>query len=292
MYQLVEKEYTVENVPIVLSLMDTYVCGIQGQRQRVIDFIESLILQIAMFHSYDEVKMVFLVDENDLEQLDAVRYLPHAWDDMRATRFVATNEAEAYSVGEYIKAQVDGEKNDKKDVQQILKSRPYYVVFALNKKTFDGHEFFKEILASDTNKGVSIITAFDSLIKESQKIITLQNSNTNISTTMGVDGGDDEMFAVDKIPSQQIKQAMRTISNVSLKKITQAQAMPKMVTFMEMFSAGRIEQLNPLKRWRENNPINHWQHQWVLVRMALCLCLICMKKTRPSWLGCGYDRLR
>lgn len=255
MYQLVEKEYTVENVPIVLSLMDTYVCGIQGQRQRVIDFIESLILQIAMFHSYDEVKMVFLVDESDLEQLDAVRYLPHAWDDMRSTRFVATNEAEAYSVGEYIKAQVDAEKSDRKDVQQILKHRPYYVVFALDKKTFDGHEFFKEILADDTNKGVSVITAFDSLIKESQKIITLQNTNTNICTTMGVDGGDDEMFAVDTIPSQQIKQAMRTISNVSLKKITQAQAMPKMVTFMEMFSAGRIEQLNPLKRWRENNPI-------------------------------------
>lgn len=255
MLQLVEKQYCVDNVPIVLSLIDTYVCGIQGERHDVISLIESIVLQLAIFHSYDEVKMVFLSDGKDLEQIDSVRYIPHVWDDMRSTRFVATNDVEAYFLGEYIKSQLDGDSDRSMDLRQIMKKRPYYVVFALNKKTFDGHEIFKEILSKDTNIGVSVITAFDFSVKESQKIITLDSYGKNVSTTMGIDGGDDEFFAVDEVSSEQKAQALHTISNISLKKTTQAQAMPKMVTFLEMFNVGRIEQLNPLKRWRENNPV-------------------------------------
>lgn len=255
MYQLVEKKYVVDNVPIVLSLADTYICGVQGQRKRVIEFIKSLLLQIAVFHSYDEVKMVFLTDKNDLKQLDFVRYLSHAWDDMRTIRFLATNEAEAFSVGEYLKNQIAEEKATNDTLQQILKKRPYYVIFALNKKTFEGHELFKDILKNDYNQGVSIITAFDSLVKESQKIITLQDANKNLSTTMGIDGGDDEIFSEDYLSPTRLNQTLHTISNILLKKITQTQAMPKTVTFMEMFSAGRIEQLNPLKRWQDNDPV-------------------------------------
>lgn len=255
MLQLAEAQYGVENAPIVLSLIDTYICGVQGKRQSVINFLESIMLQIAAFHSYDEVKMVFLLGENDLKHLDAVRYLPHAWDDMHSIRFVATNEAEAYFLGEYIKAQIDTNSDRSFDLKQVLKKRPYYIIFALDKKTFDGHEFFKEILSKDNNIGVSIITAFDFLVKESQKIITLDDLTGNVCTTMGIDGGDDEAFITDGISFQQKKQALHTISNISLKKITQAQAMPKMVTFLEMFNVGRIEQLNPLKRWRENNPV-------------------------------------
>lgn len=255
MLQLSEKQYFVENAPIILSLADTYVCGIQGERPNVIELIKSIVLQLATFHSYDEVKMAFLLDEQDLKQLDAIRYIPHVWDDMHTTRFVATNESEAYFLGEYIKSQLEGDSDRSTDLRQIIKKRPYYVVFALNKKTFDGHEIFKEILSKDFNIGVSVITAFDFLVKESQKIITLDSSEKNVSTTMGLDGGDDEYFAVDEVTSEQITQALHTISNISLKKITQTQSMPKMVTFLEMFNVGRIEQLNPLKRWRENNPI-------------------------------------
>lgn len=255
MLQLAEAKYSVENAPIILSLVDTYICGVQGKRQSAISFLESIMLQIAAFHSYDEVKMIFLLNQNDLKQMDAVRYLPHTWDDMHSIRFVATNEAEAYFIGEYIKGQIDTNTDRSFDLKQVLKKRPYYIIFALNKKTFDGHEFFKEILSKDNNIGVSIITAFDFLVKESQKIITLDDLKGNVCTTMGIDGGDDEFFITDGISFQQKKQALNTISNISLKKITQAQAMPKMVTFLEMFNVGRIEQLNPLKRWRENNPV-------------------------------------
>lgn len=254
MYQLVEHPYTVENAPIVLSLTETYICGLQGEKRRILDFLYELVIQLAVLHSYDEVKTVFLMDRQSLERLDAVRYLPHSWDDQRTIRLVATNEAEAYAVGEYIKNQIENEIEEQNELPKILKKRPYYIVFALEQKLFDGHEIFKQILQTDKNPGASVVTAYDALPKESQKIITLETDRKNICTTMGIDGGEDELFALTPITSEQAQQTLRLLANTSLKKINQGQSMPKMVSFLEMFRVGRIEQLNPLKRWQESNP--------------------------------------
>ncbi len=255
MFELVEKPYTVNNAPIVLSLKDTYICGVEGDHQQVVDFVRNLTLQAAILHSYDEVKMVFLLSQEDMEQLDDIRYLPHVWDDQRTTRLIATNEAEAYAVGEYIKGEMEQLQEDQKDLQKILKNRPFYIIFSLDKKAFDAHEVFKQLLQADTNPGAAVISAYNNLPKESQKIINLQGSSTNICTTMGVDGGEDEIFAIDPVSQHHVKQVMRRLANTILKQADKTQAIPKMVTFLEMFKVGRIEQLNPLKRWQENNPV-------------------------------------
>lgn len=255
MYQLVEKNYLVDNVPIVLPLMDAYICGVQGGRAQIMDLMRSLVMQTAVYHSYDEVKMVFLLRKEELAQMDSVRYLPHVWDDMRSTRFIATNEAEAYSVGEYIKGQLSDENGEKKDIRKLLRKRPYYVIFALDKKLFDGHEVFKQFLQEEQNPGVSVITAYEGLPKECQKIISLRERRNNTCTTMGVDGGEDEIFLTEFLTEEMFQRTMHLLANTSLKQVDKAQTMPKMVTFLEMFKVGRIEQLNPLKRWRENNPV-------------------------------------
>lgn len=255
MYRLVEGEHIVEGVPVVLSLADTTVCGLLGSRDRVIEYIRQLVLQIAVFHSYDEVKMVFLMDQKELNCLDDIRYLPHVWDDQKTMRFIATSEAEAYSLGEYIKSQVNENQDSEKNLKQILKKRPYYIIFALDKKLYDSHEVLKEILQFEENRGVSVVTAYDELPKESQKIITLEASEKGICTTMAENGGRDVSFVEECCSQKEISKTMRMLANVRLKTATQTQEMPKKVTFLEMYKTGSIEQLNPLKRWTENNPV-------------------------------------
>lgn len=255
MYAMVEKPYHVENVPLVLSLTEMSICGITGTRELVIELIRQLVLQTAIFHSYDEVKLIFLLTEQELAQLSAIRYLPHVWDNQRSTRFIATNEADAYALGEHLKAQIIDNAEKGKNLAQLLKNRPYYLIFALDKRLFDSHEAFKQLLQYDYNPGVSIITAHDALPKETQQIINLSSAQSNTCTTLSADGGDDILFALDTLSPQDAATAMSTLANVSLKQAEKAQSMPKMLTFLEMFRVGRIEQLNPLKRWRENNPV-------------------------------------
>lgn len=254
MYELVETPHCIENAPIVLSLIDTTVCGLLGHRQDVIEYIRQIVLQSAFYHSYDELKMVFLLSKDELEQLDGVQYLPHTWDNQRSMRFVATDEAEAYSLGEYIKTQIFENENKTRDLHQILKQRPYYLVFALDKKMFDSHAVLKEILQEDENCGVSVIVAHDDLPKESQKIIRLESNRQNVCTTMGIDGSDDVVFSVDSINGEQFSRTIKLLANTSLSAIEQTQTLPKSISFLEMFKVGRLEQLNSSKRWSESNP--------------------------------------
>lgn len=254
MYQLAEADYVVQDVPIVLPLTESFICGFQGQRDKVFSALRSLITQIAVHHSYDEVKMVFLLSPGDLTQMSSLRYLPHVWDDLRTIRFVATNGAEAYTIGEHIKNQLADGFGKKSELNKAINKRPYYIIFALDKKLFDGHEVFKEILQQENNPGASVLAAYEGLPKECQKIITLLDNENNTCMTLGVDGGEDEKFRSEEIVLKQFSETMHLLANTSLKKVEKGQEMPKMVTFLEMFRVGRIEQLNPLKRWRENDP--------------------------------------
>ena len=259
MYKLVETPYFVENAPIVFPVVDVPVCGLLGERERIITYIYQLVAQITTFHSYDEVKLVLFVKDEELKSLESICYLPHIWDDQRTRRFIATNEAEAYRLGEYLKDQLfddaDKQSDRQQDIQKVLKKHPFYLMLALDKKLFEGHEALKDILQSDWNLGASVITAYDDLPKEAQRIITLKEGYQGVCTTMCADGGEDNHFTMDPCSMSEIHQAMHTLANIQLKTAMQAQEMPKMVTFLEMFNVGRVEQLNPLKRWKDNNPI-------------------------------------
>lgn len=255
MYALVEKEYTLDNMPIILPLMEDTVCGILGDEGQRLTYIRNLVLQIAACHSYDEVKMVFLMGESELKQLDCLRYLPHVWDDQRSVRYIATKEAEAYALGENIKKQFEMQQDEDGEQKKRLRNQQYYVIFALDKKLLESHEIMKEILQSDSNCGVSIVAAYDDLPKETRSIITLKSNQESIYTSLGRNGSEDVKFSLDDCGEEAVAKAMSALANISLRSVTQSQALPKMVAFLEMFKAGRVEQLNPLQRWRENNPV-------------------------------------
>ena len=255
MYRLVEQPYYLNQVPVILSLANTSVCSLQGPQQRILEYVLQMILQIAVFHSYDEVKMFCFLSEDELQNLDNIRYLPHLWDDQRTIRFIATNETEAYALGEYLKGQIEQDLNHETPLATLLKRRPYYVIFAFNKKLIETHQIIKQILQTDYNLGVSIITAYNDLPKDARKVITLNAAKENIYTTLDQNGSEDTLFNLDLCAPEDITETMRILANTSLKAIEQEHSLPKMITYLEMFHVGRVEQLNPLKRWHENNPI-------------------------------------
>ena len=60
---------------------------------------------------------------------------------------------------------------------------------------------------------------------------------------------------MDDIYDRLAEQMIQVMSNTKLKIIQGSYVLPKMITFLELFGAGRVEYLNPLKRWKENDPV-------------------------------------
>ena len=256
MYELVEESYVLKNAPIVLSLVKDYICGILGQRKLILEQTRNIILQAAMLHSYDEVKFVMLMPPAEAKEFDSIKYLPHVWNDDRSVRFVATNDAEVYKLGEHLKSSFPDNLDNDKAFPQMSKHRPYYIVFVYDKKLLDGHEFFKDILQSEINHGMSIVAAYDELPKECHKIIDFQYGQNNTVTSLRKSNEIDTNFSTDSFNQKKYDDAVRMLSNTKLKAVTQTQELPKTITFLEMFQVATVEQLNPLKRWNENSPIS------------------------------------
>lgn len=255
MNQITNNLPNIDRVPIQTSLIDDYVCGVSGDWEQRLEFIRNMILQIAILHSYDEVKLVILSDENTLETMSFVRYLPHVFSDQRDFRFLATNGTEAIKISEYLKNTFEiNETAMESKLEGILKKQPYYVVIALDKKCFDSVEFLKEILQNGESRGVSIVAAFDNLPKECFKIFNLNAVGEHSVLYLRDLDHEVDTFRLDECENTMVVNSVRTVLNTSLKTIASAYTLPKMMTFLEMFGAGKIEHLNIENRWKTNNP--------------------------------------
>ena len=257
MYQIAESKVKIENVPVLTSIIDNHICGIAGDREFLFSYIERVIFQIAILHSYDEVKLFFLIDSNDLKRISYVKYLPHTWDDNKTTRFIATNTSEAFQIGEYLRQYIepDFKESGNRDLKYYLQSRPYFVVFAFDKHMLDSMEFIKELMQKEKNYGVSVLTAFDDMPKECTHVFNINGiKNNNLVFLKEIDR-DHDRFTLDHVNFDYAYKSMRAVSNTNLKGTANAYSLPKSVSFLEMFHVGKAEQLNPWQRWHENNPI-------------------------------------
>lgn len=255
MYELAEKKIYVNNVPIKLSLVQDRVCGVLGNSSAKKELICQLLAQLALLYSYDEVKIVVLGNREELEQIRFCRYLPHLWDDRRTFRFLASDEKEAYQISEYLKSELSGDLEDPGELSGILKKRPYYVVIALDRRIFDSMEVLKEVMQLDKNIGVSVLTSFEDLPKECTKIISLNKEREGTLSYISEIERENDVFAMDWMDGDAMRRSMHRISNISLKMVSMAYSLPKSLSFLEMYGVGRVEYLDPARRWRENNPV-------------------------------------
>ena len=254
MMQMATRQYMLHNVPVVNSFTEHFVCGITGPRALRNELLLRIILQIAILHSYDEVKLVFLMDQKDLDAFPSIRYLPHVWDDARSMRFIATSEADAFQIGEHLKKEIEEDLKGTQPLKEILRRHPYYVVFGMDRRIFDSIEILKDVMARETSVGISVITAFDDLPKDCSRVFEMHKSGRHHLVHIQEIEKEDILFCLDDYPETAAASGMYDLANRSLKIVTEANNLPKSFTFMEMFGAGTVEQLNPFKRWSENDP--------------------------------------
>lgn len=251
MYTLAEKPVSLKHVPILLSLSKDYIIGVSGSRERIIELTRDLILQTVFTHSYDEVKIVLAADPAEARQLAFIRYLPHFWDNERSIRFLATEQSDIQEITKHLNQEFEERLKDTK--KRDLKKGVSYIAIVLSKKLFDYMETMKDVLDEKDYHGISLITAFEGLPKECRRIIELAADNKLINYAEAET--EDRKFELDHFDQRAAVSGLRHIMNTRLMMDSAEFLLPPMVTFLEMYRAGRVEHLNPLKRWAENNPV-------------------------------------
>ena len=254
LYTYCEAKKKLHDIPITYSIYDNNISGVIGKKDEIYEFAKGLIMQLAAFYSYDEVKFVFLY-ENEDKEFEFVKWLPHVWSDENKFRFIATNANEAKELSAYLENIIE-ERLAMTD-KDLEDAQPYYIVFSANKNLAVRTEMFKKILKSKSNLNISIVTFYEEikdLPKECSMVVELNGESGRLYDKNDISCKSIE-FKPDINLTRNPLELSVSLANTPLDTAATSFKLPHMITFLEMFGVGKVEHLNALNRWKENNPV-------------------------------------
>lgn len=254
MFSLGSEPKQLNNVPISVSFVDHMTVGIHGEYSQTTNMLKSLVLQMISLHSYDELKIMLITDESDASEWNFIRPIPHFWNDDKTVRFFATNADEVKELSAYMEKNILTRTGDSR--QSYSDFSPYYVIVSTSKKLSEKCEALQQLLKYKNNVGFSIlfaVPALKDLPKETKMVVSLDSDKARLydrddTTGQGIS------FTADTINEAALDNLSQDIANIELDLGSQTYSLPNMITFLEMFNVSKIDHLNSLTRWKENNP--------------------------------------
>lgn len=255
LYKLVEEPKVLEQVPVTLSFVDKHISGIIGSRNNVIDLMKNIIIQLTALHSYDELKFVFIYDKKEQKTWEFAKWLPHSWDNGKSVRFIASNQNDVKELSAFFEGEIK-RRESLTDEDEIKNISPYYIVFAASKALAAKAEMINLLLKHKKNYGFSLVTLYDelkNLPRECSIVVELNDGISKMYDKNDITGNHTD-FKPDNHFNSNIKDLAVNLANIQLDTASQVYTLPNMLTFLEMFGVGKIEHLNVLTRWKENDP--------------------------------------
>lgn len=254
MLSLGNEKKELENVPISISLVENTFSGVVGEHNDVVNLAKNLVIQMVALHSYDELKIMLITNEVDLDEWEFTRNIYHFWNDDKTERYIAASNDEVKALSVMIEKNIISRIREHSDDEY----NPYYVIISTDKELSDKCESLSHLYEYKENCGFSIINIrpeFKDLPKDVSTVVEINGNNSKVFDKNDITGKN-LAFIPECVDGGSIDNAAHIVSNLQLDIGSNMYSLPNMITFMEMFNVGKIEALNPLTRWKENNPVN------------------------------------
>ena len=265
--EVIKSSHQIEDAPIVYNFTKQIIDAIIGDPELIKGFMDCLFLQMFTFHSYADLKLVVYTSEP--EKWDYLKIIPHCWDNEHKTRYYAstveklsTVTGELEKIFEARKANDEEEKlEDDGEEQNSSKKtykdfRPYYLIFIDDMSAVRNVSLINKILYYKRNIGFSIITTAQNvtmLPSQTSDFISITRNRSAIVTT---GNNESQQFFKADINDNNVDMDICTqkLANIPMKVEKGRFELPKSIPFLELYECGRVEQLNSLARWKENDP--------------------------------------
>lgn len=259
----VQRQEYIHEIPIKLSLSEKNITAIIGDEYLTEKFFDSLLLQIMTFHSYRDLKIVILKSKSD-ERMEYLKLSPHIFSDDMQMRFFGDNQDDIEQISNYLSRVFDVRRYDANGIlleQDYKYYGTYYLIIADNVLRIKHINIINKILTSSVNVGFTILFRshnMTSLPKECKTFITIDGDNGKTSGYFENElvASKQQAFQADlNIQNRaNMKKCVEALSKIPLKLKDSSQKMPKILSFLEMYNVGNVNQLNSENRWNTNNP--------------------------------------
>lgn len=255
-YQVVKNYHSLEDVPVTVSIKDNPIISFLFNCNDIERYINGFILQLMALHSPSDLNIIIFTDEEQINNWNYLKILPHCFSDDKKIRFFASNVEDAKIISNHLMEIMQDRKEkikDKKDSSFL----PYYMVITDNYKRYQNVSIIQEIINQEQSLGISLVcldSSIQNVPKNSTYFINVEEKNGSI---INRDKGTNSKkeFKCEPVKNLNMELLSTKLANIPIQSKEANSTLPTVLPFLEMFSVSKIEQLNILKRWNENNPV-------------------------------------
>lgn len=251
---LINHNKIIENVPIPYSFTENFLTAINGVYPKYITFVDNLLLQFMAFHSYDDLKIVVFTNDNNKSRWKFLMGSPYCFSNDKSIRFFATNSEEMEEVSNYLEQVLESRKVLSNDVNFADYNDAYYLVIVDDIDVARKVGIIESLTKLKSNFGFSLVLLEEKLSKISSEISHLIIIGENTSTILNMSNNNQIKFIQEVNDSYDMEKCTNILSNLPIRLEETQKGLPSVVSFLELFGVGKIEQLNVLNRWKNNNP--------------------------------------
>ena len=248
---IIQKKYEMlTDVPIGLSFLEHKLIGVIGNsREIILETARIFATQIALNHSYTDVKMVFIVPPE--EDWEYAKWLPHVWADDNSIRFMANGST---SVGEvlYHLTSVIRDRSDEDRQKDI--NLPHYVIFIADPALVENEAAVKRITTDTEDLGFTTILLYDRidlLPNNCTVVVQRDNEFSGYYSLENAFPATDKVY-FDTIPSHQLLEVARMMSDIKIREAEGSGAIPQSLTFLDMYKTSNTLGIDIYRNWLEN----------------------------------------
>jgi len=258
---VIEKHKILNNAPIGYSFADNNITAVNGVYPKVQYFMDNVLLQIMAYHSYDNLKIVIFTNEDKKKRWQYLKNSLYCFSDDRNIRFFATDTEDMQSISNYLDRVFQFRKDIVKDInadgKRIYQSfNTYYLVIIDDMDSSRKVDIVDHILKEKNNLGFSLIIMENMLSKLPSQCTNFISINDGMSGVLKNDVvSNTQINFMDEVSnSYDMLKCTYNLSNLPIFIENDSRKLPNMITFLELFGVGQVEQLNSINRWKDNNP--------------------------------------
>ena len=248
---VIQKKYAMlSDAPIRLSLLDNQLIGVIGDdRAKILEVARIFAAQIALSHSYVDVKMVFIVPPE--EDWEYAKWFPHTWADDNSTRFVANGTT---SIGEVLHHLSDVIRERTDDDRKDEANLPHYVVFIADPDLVENEAAVKRFTAAAEPVGFTSVLLYDRLDRLPNNCTVIVQLDQEYSGFYSMDNTFPPVEKVnfDSIQTGQLTEVARLMSDIKVREAEGAGAIPASLTFLDMYKTSDTRGIDVYRNWLEN----------------------------------------
>ncbi|UHA72074.1 type VII secretion protein EssC [Paenibacillus sp. 481] len=259
----------VPHTPVLVDFKKSRVVGLVGDRQRVNGVIRFLLMQCAVHHAPDELKLAAFFRAHEGPQWDWLRWLPHTWNDNHSWRMVCKESHYTNQQLEWLHAALQRRIMQKKSSSDAKLMLPQWLVLITDLRMLEDEPLLSLLLKEAKGCGASTLIVADrreQLPNDCQIIIDVhaEDEARLIHTVMqeldpqrwSRDVGDPraslstgvEKVVPDSISVEEANRFARRLAPIEVKKAA-AEELPDVLTLMELLQLRNMEEWDAASKW-------------------------------------------